>query len=205
MPDEQKAKLFAGRDAWLEAGNRNGFQFKPGHVPYNVGVPMTDEHRIAFFAGLRGYLDKHGVWNRGRAMTSEEKQKLSEARTGKGLGLTPWNAGLETGPRSEETKKKISESHKVSEARQVVYEARKGYVWTDEQRQQISDANKHSERALAYHQGRIGKSRGNNPSGHYGVIWDKNRNKWQVRVQGKLYGRFDKLEDAIARVDLLLA
>ena len=37
----------------------------------------------------------------------------------------------------------------------------------------------------------------NNTSGHKGICWDKERNKWLVRVGTKQIGRYDTLEEAI--------
>lgn len=37
----------------------------------------------------------------------------------------------------------------------------------------------------------------NNTSGHPGVCWDKNRNKWLVRVGTKYIGRFDAFDEAV--------
>jgi hypothetical protein len=101
-------------------------------------------------------------------------------------------------PRSEETKKNISRRRLASEKVKAHAESRRD-IPRPEVGAKVSASLQTSEKAKAYHEGRIGKSRGNNPSGHYGVIWDKSRNKWQVRVKGKSYGRFDNLEDAIAK------
>lgn len=42
----------------------------------------------------------------------------------------------------------------------------------------------------------------NNTSGQMGVIWDQERNKWQVRIESKgiiyRYGRYKNFEDAVA-------
>jgi hypothetical protein len=35
-------------------------------------------------------------------------------------------------------------------------------------------------------------------SGHRGILWDKERNLWIVRIKGKYIGRFEQLEEAIA-------
>lgn len=61
-----------------------------------------------------------------------------------------------------------------------------------------TNTNTISHKATAYHAGRIGKSTAKNTSGHYGIIWDKSQNKWQVRVNKKMCGRFATLEAAIA-------
>jgi len=45
------------------------------------------------------------------------------------------------------------------------------------------------------------KNNKNNKSGYSGVFWDKDRQKWQVRItyqyKGIFLGRYDKIEDAI--------
>lgn len=38
----------------------------------------------------------------------------------------------------------------------------------------------------------------NNTSGHRGICFDKSRNKWMVRLDRKLIGRYSTLEEAIA-------
>lgn len=115
-----------------------------------------------------------------------------------------WNASMKTGPRLDETKAKISASHKVSEARQAVYEARKGYIWTDEQREQISESNKTSDAAVAYHQNRIGKSTAKSTHGEYGITWRNDSGKWCVKIRNKKYGNFANFADAIVRRDAVM-
>jgi hypothetical protein len=107
-------------------------------------------------------------------------------------------------PRTAEAKKNISEGNLKSEKRKAYAESVTGVSRPKELGEKVSASLQTSEKAKAYHAGRVGKSRGNNPSGHYGVIWDKTRNKWQVRVQGKSYGRFDRMEDAIAKVQTVM-
>ncbi len=41
--------------------------------------------------------------------------------------------------------------------------------------------------------------RSDNKSGTTGVSYDRNRQKWQVRVKGQLYGRFDSKKEAIVK------
>lgn len=200
MPEEQKVILFAARDAWFAAGNRPDNLFAAGHVPWNLGIPHTEETKRLISENRSGI----PAWNKDIPMSEEQKQHLSEVLTGQNLGREPWNKGHETGPRSDETKAKISESHRTSEVRQAVYEARRGYVWTDEQRQQISEGNKTSEKAIAYHQSRVGKAGGNSSTGEYGVTWRKDLGRWMVRIKNKKYGTFMTIEEAIVRRDEVL-
>jgi hypothetical protein len=108
-------------------------------------------------------------------------------------------------PRSLEAKANISAGNLASEARKAFAESRRGVSRPPELGQKVAESLATSEKAKAYHESRIGKSRGNNPSGHYGVIWDKSRNKYQVRVQGKSYGRFERLNDAIDKVNEIMS
>lgn len=67
--------------------------------PSQKGRKFTKEHK-----------EKIGNANRGKNHTPEACQKMSKAQ----VGRIPWNKGKKTGSLSEETKKKMSESHKSS-------------------------------------------------------------------------------------------
>jgi hypothetical protein len=209
MTEEQKKKLFAARDAWLAEGNRTGF--KPGNVPWNVGLPILDHVREALMEGHDRYIAEYGPPNKGKSMSEEARarhssmmkelfdpehqQKMTEAARIANTGI----------PRTEETKARISASHRTSQARQAVYDRRRGYQWSDEQIAQISESNKTSEKAKAYHQGRIGKSTAKNTHGEYGITWRNDTNKWCVKLRNKKYGSFATIEEAVVRRDEVIA
>ncbi len=162
---------------------------------------LTPEIRYRLGSGPRGKPGAHT----GHTHTEAALQKMSDAKKGIPTGRAPHNKGKKTGPRPEEVGRKISASFKTSAARQAVYEAQCGREWTDEQRQNASEAQHSSTKVADYHEGRIGKTRGNSASGHYGVIWDKDRNKYQVRIRGKLHGRYATLDEAIIRAQEVMA
>lgn len=72
-------------------------------------------------------------------MSEEQKQKLSEAHTGK----SSWNKGKKTGPLSEEHKKKLSEAGRGKEHsdewNKKVSESLKGRVLTEEHKKRIAE------------------------------------------------------------------
>ena len=207
LSDEQRAILeAAGFWEMTDEKRKNLSEAHIGQEAWNKGIPLSEEQR-------RHQSEVHlgqEAWNKGVAMTAEQKQLLSEIAT---TNFRPDHQALMTErarevntgvARSEDTKAKISASNLASEARKAYVESVTGVSRPKEVGEKVSATLQTSEKAKAYHEGRIGKSRGNNPSGHYGCIWDKSRNKWQVRVQGKVHGRFERLEDAIAKVEAIM-
>ena len=225
---ENRTGKHVGFDPW-----NKGVPADPDHIarmiaaregmdPWNKGVPMSDELRAkleaAGFWEMTDEKRRHNSeahlgqepWNKGQTMDDDYCQTASEAAKARfdpdhQALMTERAREVNTGTaRPQDVRDKISASNLTSEARKAYADSIRGIPRTEDVKQAVSEALQASEKAKEYHQGRIGKSRGNNPSGHYGVIWDKSRNKWQVRVQGKVYGRFARLEDAIAKVDEIM-
>lgn len=98
--------------------------FKKGQTPWNKGKKHTPEH-------LHNQSEAH----KGFVPSLETRKKLSIAAKGK----TTWIKGKKVGPRSEETKRKISEAQKgkprkkhTEETRRMLSEMNKGeksYLW----------------------------------------------------------------------------
>ena len=89
----------------------NGYNIQEGGDSHIGQIPWT-----------KGKKGCQVAWNKGKQLSEEIKQKLSDAHKGK----TPWNKGI---PHSEEQKIKL----KI---------ARKGRVYSDETRRKISNSNK---------------------------------------------------------------
>ena len=208
LTDEQRAKLeAAGFWEMTEEKRKHVSEALLGREVWNTGIPWSDEAK-------KKMSDSHlGMepWNKGQRMDEQYCQTASDAAKAR---FNPDHQALMTEAarqantgksRPQDVRDRISASNLASEARKAFSDTRRGVPRSEEVKQAVSEALQKSEKAKEYHQRRIGKSRGNNPSGHYGVIWDKARNKWQVRIQGKMYGRFDRLEDAIAKVEEVLA
>lgn len=144
------------------------------------------------------------AWNKGIPMSEAQKQQISITKKAnldpdhqRHMTEVARQANLGT-PRSEETRKKIGDAH-----RGIPSEMR-GIPRTEETKQKVSEGIRSSEKFQESVKSRTGKTR-KNTSGHPGVIWDKNRNQWMVRVAKKNYGRFDNLEDATAKSQEILA
>ncbi len=193
-----------------------------GQTPWNKGIPMREESKQKLSEANKGH---PGSW-RGLTMSDEHKQKMSEAH----IGQTPWNKDrimtdeyretrsriaretfdpdhqramteaarqINTGtPRSEETKKKIGDKQRGK--------PKPSHATSEGTKANISEALQSSEKFKASVEARIGRARKDNTSGHYGIVWDKTKNKWMVRVNKKFCGRFDNIENAIARRDEVL-
>jgi group I intron endonuclease len=184
MSDEMRAKLEAG-GFWemTDEKRRHLSESHLGQTPWNLGIPATDEQRQRASEIAKANFDPEHQ--------AHIAELAREANTGK--------------HRSEATKQKISQSNLTSEARKAFAESRRGIARTEKAKQHMSDALQNSEAAAAYHAGRVGKRRGNGSSGHAGVSWDKNREKWLVRFKGKTYGRYENLDDAAARAEEVIA
>jgi hypothetical protein len=77
--------------------------------------------------------------------------------------------------RSEDFKRKLSESLRASEKKREAYKRQKGRT--------IPNVS---------------------ISGHYAIVRREERNKWCVRIEGKYYGEYDSIEEAIDRRDVIL-
>lgn len=64
-------------------------------------------------------------------------------------------------------------------------DSRRGVARSDELKQRVSEGIRSSEAFQASVKARVGKIRKDNTSGHYDIVWDKSRGKWQVRVNKK--------------------
>ena len=93
----------------------NTFGFKKGNKPWNAGIKMDDEHKN-FLRGVK--------------RSDKARENISKAHIGKS-----------NGPRSEETKRKISKANKgrvfSEEARRHMSEGQKGKTIPEETRQKI--------------------------------------------------------------------
>jgi hypothetical protein len=95
----------------------DGGEGSSGREPHNKGKPgrpHTQEHKDKMSIKFKGRTSPtKGMipWNKGKtgfSHTDEAKEKIAAA----GIGRTPHNKGKKTGPRSEETKAKISVGNK---------------------------------------------------------------------------------------------
>lgn len=144
-------------------------------------IVVTKKKKIPWNKGMKGYHSGKDNLNYGKKLSIETRKKMSLSRTGK-----------KRGPCSDETKRKISESHKgkkaSSETRKKLSELRKGENnpnfgkhHTEETKKKISNANK------GKNNGMYGKKRpefskmmsgSNNP--HYGKPFPKTFSKKYV-------------------------
>jgi hypothetical protein len=168
---------------WSEEAKQKMSEAHIGHESPMKGIPRSEE--------LKKLLSEIAIAN----FNPEHQQVMTEAARIANTGK----------PRTKEAKRNISEGNLRSEKRKAYAESRRGVARSKELGEKVSASLQTSEKAKAYHEGRVGKSRGNNPSGHYGVIWDKSRGKYQVRIRGKSYGRYERLEDAIAKAKEVMA
>lgn len=107
-----------------------------GCIPWNKGVrgvysvKFSDEHRKNLSKSLKGRIPSCCSSNKGKKLTEDHRKKLSLAKIGKTTilkgrkrpgfknsgnfkkGQKPWNYGIKTGPQSDDTKKKRSNSLK---------------------------------------------------------------------------------------------
>ena len=183
---QKTSKALLGKPAWnkgmtmSEAHCQKLAEAHIGQKAWNLGIPHSQETLTTL-----SQIGKENYKN-----NPEHQRRATEA-------ARKVNTGRK---HSAETNRKKSESNLASPKRKAFAESRRDIPRTEEVKQKVKASLAVSKAAEEYHQNRVGKSRGNNPSGHYGVIEDKSRNKWQARVKGKSYGRFDKLEDAVAKV-----
>jgi hypothetical protein len=106
------------RDTYnLGIGGEGGPHFKgKTHGSYMKKINSSEEHRKKVAEGLkRAYSNGHTVWNKGKKLDAEYKQKISKVRTGKKHSLETIEkikAARKKQVFSEETKRKMSESAK---------------------------------------------------------------------------------------------
>ena len=103
----------------------------------------------------------------------EVRAKISRAMTGVKKNYVTATTGTH---RSEETKQKIIESHKLSEKTKAYAEKRKGKP-------------------------NMATSR----SGEFGIRWRGESQKWTVKIDNRNYGAFEHLTDAIERRDYIIS
>lgn len=77
--------------------------------------------------------------------------------------------------------------------------ANEGLKRSDETKEKLSESHRNSAKCQAVWKNATGKMRKNNTSGHPGLSWNKSNEVWQVRFSGKQYGAFKDKEKAIAR------
>ena len=78
-----------------------------GQVPWNKGIPRTEEERKKMSKSQKERFTREDVWIKGKTHSEETKKKLSEKLKGK----IAWNKGI---PRTPEEKKKMSENHPMN-------------------------------------------------------------------------------------------
>ncbi len=151
--------------------------FTKGYIPWNKGIPQSEEHKKANSESHKG----QRAWNKGIPPTEEHKKKNADAHKGN----VPWNKGkvcpqiskvLKGRIITEAQKKKISESRKGKRAGKE--HPRYGKTHTEEARKKISEAHKgkpawckgkklseeHCKRLSDAHIGQISWSKGKNLS-----------------------------------------
>lgn len=113
-PDNKKLVTDFKRKGSIEQWLKKCYIFaKKGEVSPKKGKHLSEEVKQKISKAMMG----HTPTNKGVPMTLEQRKKMSEAKKGK----TPWNKGkkltyespFKGKPRSEETKKKISETLKA--------------------------------------------------------------------------------------------
>lgn len=101
-----------------------------GQVPWNKGIPRTEEEKMKMRMSHKEWHKNNVVWNKGKTgiFSQEALQSMSEKRK----GVVPWNKGI---PRTAEEKKKMSENNpmKREECRQKMIESlcKTTYEFTD--------------------------------------------------------------------------
>ena len=197
---------------------------------WNKGIPCSEETKQK----IRDSYEYQEPWNKGLPWNDEIKQKISESK----IGQEAWNKGIpatekekqrlyemfqanyteehqqkmteaarivNTGKeRSEETKLKISESNRNSDARKTFAESRKWVERTDDVKEKIGKGIRESEIFQNSVKARFGKSNNKGTHGNYGVTWRNDSNRWIVKIHNKKYGSFKTIEEAILRRDEIM-
>ena len=110
-----------------------GYNKSTGGEKSSFGYKFTEEAKRKLSERMKGC-----TWNIGKKASLETRKKMSESHKGKNTwmkGRVAWNKGLKTGSRSEEVKKKISETRKNG-----------GYKPSEETRLKMSIAAKNRKR-----------------------------------------------------------
>lgn len=200
-----KEALCAGRDQYLEENgswNKGRPQseavlqalaegrdrYFAEHEAWNKGEPILPHVKEALDAGRTKYIEEHGSWNKGLPCNIEQQKRITELARLANLGQTY----------SEERRKK------AGDARRGKGSSAKGRKRPQDVGDKISAALKSSTIFQQSVKDRTGKIRKDNTSGHHGIMWDKSREQWQVRINKKFCGRFDNIEDAIIKRDQVL-
>jgi len=135
-------------------------RFTKGNVAWNKGIPCSNEKKKKISQTLKGHIP----WNKGKTDVYSEETKEAMSKTTFKEGHIPWNkgkVGIISGDKNpfygkkhtEETKKKMSESHKDC----IPWNKGKVNVFSKETRLKMS-------------QNRVGKQKGeNNPAWKGGV------------------------------------
>jgi len=91
-----------------------------GQVPWNKGIPRTEEERKKMSKSQKERFKREDPWNKGKTgiFSQEALQSMSEKRK----GVIPWNKGI---PRTPEEKKKMSENNPMrrNEVKQKMIES----------------------------------------------------------------------------------
>jgi len=91
-----------------------------GQVPWNKGIPRTEEERKKMSKSQKERFKREDPWNKGKTgiFSQEALQSMSEKRK----GAIPWNKGI---PRTPEEKKKMSENNPMrrNEVKQKMIES----------------------------------------------------------------------------------
>lgn len=200
MTEEQKAPLSAMRKrAMTDEIRKKISQANKGNIAWNKETPWSDEMKQKLSEAHIGQV----AWNKGIPATVEERQRLSEISQ---ITRTPEHQQkmteaariVNTGKHhSEQTRQRISEATKGKDMSML-----RGIPRTEQVKQKVSEGIKASETFQESVKARFGKS--TKKDGTYGIIFDKSRNKYQVRIQGKMHGRFVTKEDAIIKRDEIL-
>jgi hypothetical protein len=95
---------------WANLKEENGLDGAiPGVTPWNKGIPRTDEEKQAMSQARKGFV----AWNKGVPCKEETKSKLKDRKRTEETKLKIQSArAKQVIIHSEETKKKISDSHK---------------------------------------------------------------------------------------------
>lgn len=124
MSDETKEKL-----RQLNLGKRRSVEtiekIKQNHAHFNRGRHITEEQKQKISQANKGKI----AWNKGKKLSDEYRQKLSQSH----LGHIPWNKGV---PGSEEMKQKVSKANRGNKA------WNKGLKLSEQQKQQIRESLK---------------------------------------------------------------
>lgn len=112
------------------------------------GYRHTKEAKQKISKALKGRKKEHNPWNKGLKGIYSEETKKRMSKSHK--GCIPWNKGLKE-VYSDETKRKMSEVKRgfkpSEETKRKMSEAHKGHNHTEETRKKISEANKGCKRS----------------------------------------------------------